>query len=407
MLIEQLIPQKQIKGIQEFTFENSYQFDVFDEKIIDFLNELSRQILLNRTINRIPAVVALAFWLRKGNISAIISENAEIKKNNNIKVAPIGIVFHVCPSNVDTMFIYSLALSLLAGNKNILRISKKLDFDFIHQLFSTINTVLEQEKFIQLRDYITVVSYGHEEEANTFFSLQADARIIWGGDKTVETFKKIPSKSRVKDFYFADRQSFTIINLAGFMDLDSIQKTEITNKFYNDSYTFDQKGCSSPQIIFFYEETSNKSIQEFYQLVSQSVKKQYETDFTSLSSLKLNQQVVDSLTMAVESVHNQNNMVTFVELNHINELPHTCGGGYFYIIKIGKLQEIEKWISKKIQTVATYGLTKVELLQISQISFGKGIDRIVPMGKALDFGYIWDGYNLIADLTTKQVILNL
>ncbi len=406
MLIEQLVPQKQKKEIRDFTFESTYRFDVFDDKVVDFLNELSRQILLNKGINRIPAVVALAFWLRRGNINLIVSENAEITRKDNISVAPLGMVFHVCPSNVDTMFIYSLALSLLVGNKNILRVSKKLDFDFIHQLFFIINTVLELEKYIQLKEYITVVSYGHEEEANTFFSLQADARIIWGGDKTVEIFKKTPSKSRVKDFYFADRQSFTIMNLTEFTDLDSIQKDEIASKFYNDAYTFDQKGCSSPQIVFFYKDTSNTSIQDFYQSVSRLVEKQYETDFTSLSSLKLNQQVVDSLTMKLESVYNQNNMVIFVELKHINELPHTCGGGYFYIIKIEGLDEIEKWISKKVQTVAHYGIKRDELLRISQISFGKGVDRIVPLGKALDFGYIWDGYNLISDLTTKRVMLN-
>jgi hypothetical protein len=30
---------------------------------------------------------------------------------------------------------------------------------------------------------------------------------------------------------------------------------------------------------------------------------------------------------------------------------------------------------------------------------GRGIDRIVPFGDALSFGTLWDGYDLLAELT--------
>ena len=35
---------------------------------------------------------------------------------------------------------------------------------------------------------------------------------------------------------------------------------------------------------------------------------------------------------------------------------------------------------------------------------GKGIDRIVEVGNALDFNYIWDRYNLFSELVQKQYI---
>ncbi len=35
----------------------------------------------------------------------------------------------------------------------------------------------------------------------------------------------------------------------------------------------------------------------------------------------------------------------------------------------------------------------------------KGVDRIVPIGKTMDFDLIWDGYNLLSYLT-KFVILH-
>jgi hypothetical protein len=34
-----------------------------------------------------------------------------------------------------------------------------------------------------------------------------------------------------------------------------------------------------------------------------------------------------------------------------------------------------------------------------------GIDRIVPMGKAMDFALIWDGYDLIRQMSRRVTIL--
>jgi hypothetical protein len=406
MIVEQIIPKKQHVNLSDITFEYDFNLKVFDDLTVDFLNEVSRQILKNSGINRIPAVTALAFWLRKANIRSIIDENIHLLASKNIKTTPIGYVFHVCPSNVDTMFFYSLAISLLAGNKNILRVSKKLDFEFIHQVFGIVNEILTSEKYSTLSHYIRLVSYGHEEEINSFFSEQADARIIWGGDKTVELFKRIPTKPRVKDFYFADRQSFSIINLSTFIKLGEVEKQDVAAKFYNDSFTFDQKGCSSPQILLFYGNPSNDEISDFYQAVLQIAESQYATDITSLSSLKLNQQVVDSLTVHTGRIWNSFNLLTFLEVLDWAELPHTCGGGYFYFQNIPKISDLKKILSKKIQTITTFGLNNTQIDELFEISYGRGVDRIVPLGKALDFGYIWDGYNLLDELTSKKTVVN-
>jgi hypothetical protein len=35
---------------------------------------------------------------------------------------------------------------------------------------------------------------------------------------------------------------------------------------------------------------------------------------------------------------------------------------------------------------------------------GRGIDRWVSMGHALDFGAVWDGYDLLGELTRRVVV---
>ena len=53
--------------------------------------------------------------------------------------------------------------------------------------------------------------------------------------------------------------------------------------------------------------------------------------------------------------------------------------------------------NKQCQTIAYLG--KKEDL-ISLITSGiKGVDRVVPLGKTMDFDMIWDGYNLFESLT--------
>lgn len=400
MNIQMLIPEFKTIPYEEIKLGDTFPIIVFDDLVVDFLSEIGRNILKDREINRVPAAAALAHWLRKINLKKIQEENDCIFKFENVSINPSGVVFHICPSNVDTMFIYSLAISLLAGNKNILRVSKKMDSALMNRLFSIFNELLKQSKYSSLENYITVVQYGYEEEINSYFSLQADARVIWGGDKTITTLKNVPSKPRVKDFYFSDRVSFAILNLNDYFKNDLSERNNLNKKFYNDTYTFDQKGCSSPQRIFFLG--NENQIEQFYEELSKYVADQYESDITSIASLKLNSQVQDSLDFQIKSIYNKNNYLTFIESDHFNI--ETCGAGYFYFKKIKDITEVISFIDKKVQTLTYYGLTKNELDQLQHKTYGKGIDRIVEIGNALDFSYIWDGYNLFSDLVQKQYI---
>jgi len=137
----------------------------------------------------VPATAALGFWLRKSHLTEIINQNQHLLGNNKVRISPSGTVFHICPSNVDTMFLYSLAISLLAGNKNILRISQRVSDPLLDLIFDLINEVINRDEFIHLQDYLSIVTYGHDEEINSYFSQIADVRIIWGGDNTINTLK--------------------------------------------------------------------------------------------------------------------------------------------------------------------------------------------------------------------------
>ncbi len=404
--IKLICPQIDSIGAQELPIfrANSYFLKPFDSKVIAFLNTLSKRILANDELKRLPEMVALGFWLRKTNIEQLKVLNSHLLENKVYFSSPLGKIFHICPANVDTMFLYSLAVSLLMGNKNILRISNRLEAHQIFTLFNILNSVLAEEEFGEFDSYINLVSYPHNENINNFISYNVNARVIWGGDQTIDTFKKFTTSPRVKDIVFADRISVLLIKCKSFLELNEDKLDSMLNVFFNDAYTFDQMGCSSPQTIYLLgtdDEVADFS-NRFLPLASAFISQKYTTDFASIASLKLNRLVDDSVESILAGVAGDN-LVKFAFLNNsVDETYlHGCGAGYFYVRQIHSASQLLNLQSAKIQTISHWGLATNDLLEIKKIALGEGIDRIVPLGEALNFNFIWDGYNLFDELSRK------
>jgi hypothetical protein len=73
--------------------------------------------------------------------------------------------------------------------------------------------------------------------------------------------------------------------------------------------------------------------------------------------------------------------------------------GYFYEYSTCDLGVIETLMDTKIQTFTYFGVEKYKLFDIVYNARNIGIDRIVPIGSALEMGIIWDGYDMIYSLT--------
>ena len=73
--------------------------------------------------------------------------------------------------------------------------------------------------------------------------------------------------------------------------------------------------------------------------------------------------------------------------------------GYFYELNLKKFTDLKKIINEKYQTITYYGFDKEYLENFVKKNDLKGVDRIVPIGEALDIGMIWDGYNIKDNLT--------
>ena len=68
-------------------------------------------------------------------------------------------------------------------------------------------------------------------------------------------------------------------------------------------------------------------------------------------------------------------------------------------IKSDDINEIACIVNNKYQTLTYFGINKMALKDFVLENSLLGIDRIVPIGQAMDMGVIWDGYDLVRSLS--------
>ena len=77
------------------------------------------------------------------------------------------------------------------------------------------------------------------------------------------------------------------------------------------------------------------------------------------------------------------------------------GEGLLLQYVLPSLKELASHIIAQDQTLSIFGFTRDDICLFTKHLSNRGIDRIVPIGKALDFGHIWDGHDLFESMSRK------
>lgn len=403
-------PQKHrvdISGsLDEFLSRDFHVQHPFDPLLIQFCDELSKALFACKEAQPFPDLQALAFWLRKGQVLQL--KNVFQAYNTDTATwVPRGLAFHIPPSNVDTMFVYSWILSLLVGNGNIIRIpSKKTPVSTL--LFKILQEQLQKECFSKIAETTYFIEYGHDTGITEAISRRASLRIIWGGDSTIETIRAIPMNPLGKEIVFADRFSYSVIHASAYLGASNEQHEKLAAAFFNDVYWFDQNGCSSPLIVFWVGEDSavQQASHQFYESLQGVInKKDYHIP---LASVTMKEAFLhhDAISKPITGIRRLSNELSVVKIDKEGEtirLRDHCRNGMLYHAQLGSLRELERFVIPKDQTLTHFGFPPEHLQELAKALKGKGIDRIVPIGQALNFSHIWDGYNLLQELTRVVV----
>ena len=99
-------------------------------------------------------------------------------------------------------------------------------------------------------------------------------------------------------------------------------------------------------------------------------------------------------TGAATLVREHGPSVTEVLLTDAEPPRRWLGAGLFPVLELDSLDELAALVVRRDQTLTHAGFTPAELAAFAERLGGRGLDRIVPIGSALAFSPIWDGYDL-------------
>lgn len=392
--LDMLFPKNTI-SIDEIRNANSTA--IFSDKTIKFLDLLSKKLLRDPKAKVYPDVISFAFFCRKGNINKL--KKAYI--NEEIIRTGRGIVFHIAPSNVPVNFAYTLLSGLLSGNVNIVRVPTK-DFEQVKIISNSISELSTEYKYNEVLQRIILIRYQKTASFTDLFSSICDVRVIWGGDNTINQIRRSLIPAKAFDITFVDRYSICIIDADNYLKEKKFQA--IAKGFYNDTYLLDQNACTAPHLIIWRGEGElvKKAQLKFWSVLKGLLADLYPEISPIIAVNKLTTFYTQAFDLnKIERVHKENNLLWRVEFEDVPKLieNYRSNSGYFSEIKIENLKEIKSLITRKFQTLSYFGMDNDELKEFIEGSSLRGIDRVVPIGKTLDFSLHWDGYDLIYSLS--------
>ena len=364
----------------------------YSEETLRYCATLSKNLLRSPISRTYPDIAALAFWCRFANLQKLAERCPEAKNRLGR-----GLCFHVTPGNIPINFAFSYLFGLLSGCANIVRLPSKR-FPQSDVVCAAIRETLTD--FPELEKRTALIRYPVDSETTGYFCAMADARLIWGGDATIAAVKRQPVRPRCVDICFADRYSICLIDGKAVEAAGEADLARLAEGFYNDTYLMDQNACSSPQLNLWLHD-SEAARERFWDAVYRTAEAKYALQ-AAASVDKYTRLFEDALDgKPVTRVIRRGNLLYRVELSSlgcdVTALRGKCG--YFYEFALDSLHELGPYVTDKFQTLTYFGGDPEELRTFVVEGRLRGVDRIVPIGKAMDIGLFWDGFDLIRMLS--------
>lgn len=367
---------------------------------LDLLGAISKAIFASPFARTQPQYVALAYWLRPAAIERLCEELRGRLGRAPFVPAPRGVALHLPPTNVDTIFVYSWAVSVLAGNCNIVRLPSELDEGtawLAGLIASAIDKAGEADRhlFCQMPQDGPLVAD---------VSRHCDLRMIWGGDAKVDAVSRTPIRPDGLSIGFPDRKSLAIVRADAYRAADEAGREALVAQFFNDIYWFNQMGCGSPRLLYWVGEPGDIADDLYRRLDRHAAEKGHRTE-TGVAIGKfaaVNDLLAEGIGAQAQRFSNALHVVASDRPAAMLQQSH--GGGLLGQAVVPSLADIAADIGRKVQTIGHFGFDKVELEDFARAIAGRGGYRIVPIGQALQFDILWDGIDLLDQMTRRIAI---
>ena len=131
----------------------------FSPQARGFVAEFTRRILKLPGLRGFPELATLSHWFRPASIDHLARQTTAMESGT---VLPRGTVFHLAPANVDVLFAYAWLMSLLAGNRNVARLSQKPGQQR-DALIGILHQMRAEDLFPEVLERTVLVTYPHDD----------------------------------------------------------------------------------------------------------------------------------------------------------------------------------------------------------------------------------------------------
>lgn len=366
--------------------------------VIEFLSALSKEILSNKTCREYPDVITFGYFCRKSAIKRALEDRSGVSNWFGW-----GNAVHISPSNVPVNFAFSFVFGLLSGNSNLVRLPSA-HWPQVDLLLGLIEKVSSKKEFSSLVDMNAFVRTDRNDPSLIAIVSSCDALIVWGGDATVASFRRLPKKPRCVELYFPDRISSLIINSAVINELSDENVIKLASLFFNDTYLVDNNACSSPRKIIWVgnEFESGKAKSKFWRAINQTlISKKYELNVVAKIDRYLD--VLSSVSHAHNSIRVKKYSEDIWVSDH-NDCMAVGRLGRYQERSFPTVEEALGALDLDEQTLTYYGFN-IDELKTLILNSNVLVDRVVPVGMALDMGFYWDGIDVLQRLSRKITVV--
>jgi hypothetical protein len=348
----------------------------FSQEALAFVEDLSQ--CLRRGKKEFPSLLSLGFWLRSANIASK-TDAARVR-------SPVGVVFHVVPSNVPTVGVFSWLLALLMGNPSVVRLPSQTSEEQA-ELLRVVSHVIALPQHAPIRSRTRFCRYERQEAFTRWFSDRCALRVVWGGDSSVESIRKIPLNAQAQEVVFPDRRSILLIESTWLEQSTPAERRVTYDRLSVDLTTFAQLACSSPSLLVWVGAPSSSLRAELFNRVFKKFSDPASLSVNRFLNAQLNAALVPDVDFEI---------FRGVSVSRFSAPVHLPFVG-FGMLSEWVVDDLSSFLSVdwSIQTLVFVGDHKSDLRSSLQGSTCR-VDRIVSPGQALSFDWFWDGFDLLS-----------
>ena len=341
------------------------------------------------------AVRHFGFWIRRGAVRKLAA-GFHGRLPGQTRARARGLVFHLPPQNVETVFLYSWTLSYLAGNANVTRLPQELS----ETMRDVCDLFLDELQAVG-DDTQVFIHYPSTSEFGALISKCSDARVVWGGDAKVAAFAPLPLRHGGKSIWFGDRSSFSVLKGAALHELDDEGQSALAHRLFNDIFVFDQMACSSPHILYIVgcQDMHHSAVEPLLRSLAHLATASGRASAIGHFIRKMVAAQCAAATGVASAIEWRDASLTRVVSSASGRPGDRIGGGFLWIVYISSIRDLSMLASERDQTVTHFGFEAGEIADLAELIAQSGISRFAPVGSALDFDFVWDGYDIPFELT--------